>query len=71
MLTSDQSAEYRQSENARVWEYQCKKKAQSTIPPSQTVPAPPPPIDDPTDTQEKVKEQSQLQYIKYVKYFIM
>ena len=44
MLTSDQSAEYRQRENAHVWEYQCKKKAQSTIPPSQTVPPHPLPL---------------------------
>ena len=69
ILTSNQGAEYRRHENACVREYNHEKKAAAAASASQL----PPPTDVPTpdvqdvDLVQKVKEQSRLRYIKYVK----
>ena len=66
MLTNNQGAEYRRHENAHVREYNCKKKAAAAASASQL----PPPTEVPTtnvqdvDPVQRVKEQSQLWYVK-------
>ena len=63
MLTSDQSAEFRKKENARVHEYYCKKKvAEAAAASAQPPPHPPTPSadDDTPDSQDKAREKSRL-----------
>ena len=69
MLTSDQSLEFRKKKNARGCEYYRKKKvAQAAAASGQPPPPPPTPCadDDTPDSQDKAREKSQLQYIKYL-----
>ena len=68
MLSSDQCSEYRKKEKACIHEYHHKKKVvQAAAASGQPPPPTPCAVDDTADSQDKAKEQCQLQYVKYIK----